>query len=113
MPNATSGHSEQLGFSTRAVWAGQEPCRATGATIVPVYQTATYTLPEVGVTRAGFDYSRTNNPTRKALEIQLASLEGAQYGSAFASGMAACNAALSLLSAGDHLIAPSDLYGGT
>ena len=113
MPNTTSGHSEQLGFSTRAVWAGQEPCEATGATIVPVYQTATFTLPHVGTTRAGFDYSRTANPTRKALEKQLASLEGAQYGSAFASGMAACNAALSLLCAGDHLIAPSDLYGGT
>ena len=113
MPNTTSGHSEQLGFSTRAVWAGQEPCEATGATIVPIYQTATYTLPRVGQTKAGFDYSRTNNPTRKALEAQLASLEGAQYGAAFASGMAACNAALSLLQTGDHIVAPSDLYGGT
>lgn len=113
MPNTTSGHSKQLGFSTRAVWAGQEPCEATGATIVPIYQTATYTLPNVGVTKAGFDYSRTNNPTRKALEAQLASLEGARYACAFASGMAACNAALSLLQAGDHIVAPTDLYGGT
>lgn len=113
MPNTTTGHSEQLGFGTRAVWAGQEPCGATGATIVPIFQTATYTLPKVGVTKAGFDYSRTANPTRKALETQLASLEGARFGSAFASGMAACNAALSLLSSGDHIVAPSDLYGGT
>ena len=100
-------------FATRAIWAGQEPCEATGATIVPVYQTATYTLPKVGVTKAGFDYSRTANPTRSVLETQLANLEGARYGSAFASGMAACNAALSVLSAGDHIVAPSDLYGGT
>jgi cystathionine gamma-lyase len=112
MPNGQSGHSSSPGFSTRAVWAGQEACAATGATIVPVYQTATYTLPQIGVTK-GFDYSRTINPTRVALERQLASLEGGQYASAFASGMAAVAGATSLLSAGDHIIATRDIYGGT
>src|SRR5580704_14362436 len=67
-----------LGFSTRAVWSGQEPCPATGATIVPVYQTATFTLPAIGVTK-GFDYSRTINPTRLAMERQLAALEGGAF----------------------------------
>jgi homoserine O-acetyltransferase len=101
-----------LGFTTRAVWSGQDACPATGATIVPVYQTATYTLPEIGVTK-GFDYSRTRNPTRLALERQLAALEDGEFASAFASGMAAVAAATSLLSSGDHAIATRDIYGGT
>ncbi|MGB6602585.1 MAG: alpha/beta fold hydrolase [Candidatus Cybelea sp.] len=101
-----------LGFSTRAVWSGQDACPATGATIVPVYQSATFTLPEIGVTN-GFDYSRTRNPTRLALERQLAALENAEFASAFASGMAAVVAATSLLSSGDHVIATRDIYGGT
>jgi len=100
------------GFATRAIWSGQEACPATGATIVPVYQTATFTLPKVGVTN-GFDYSRTNNPTRLAMERQLAALEEGEYASAFASGMAAVAGAASLLSTGDHLIATRDIYGGT
>lgn len=100
------------GFATRAIWSGQDACPATGATIVPVYQTATYTLPEVGVTK-GFDYSRTRNPTRSALEQQLAALESGEFASAFASGMAAVAAATSLLSSGDHVIATRDIYGGT
>jgi cystathionine beta-lyase/cystathionine gamma-synthase len=100
------------GFSTRAIWSGQEACAATGATIVPVYQTATFTLPEIGMTK-GFDYSRTVNPTRSALERQLAALEGAGYASAFASGMAAVAGATSLLSSGDHVLATRDIYGGT
>jgi cystathionine gamma-lyase len=103
---------QQRGFSTRAIWSGQDPCAATGATIVPVYQTATYTLSEVGVHK-GFDYSRTTNPTRKALERQLADLENGAYGSAFGSGMAAVNGAVSLLAQGDHLLATRDIYGGT
>jgi cystathionine beta-lyase/cystathionine gamma-synthase len=102
----------QLGFSTRAIWSGQEACPATGATIVPVYQTATFTLPRVGVTK-GFDYSRTTNPTRVAMERQLASLEDGRFASAFGSGMAAVAGAASVLRTGDHIIATRDIYGGT
>jgi cystathionine gamma-lyase len=100
------------GFSTRAIWSGQAPCPSTGATIAPVYQTATYTLPEVGTTK-GFDYSRTANPTRLALERQIAALEGGASACAFASGMAAVAGAVSLLRSGDHIIACRDIYGGT
>lgn len=99
-------------FSTRAIHVGQDADPATGATIVPVYQTSTYTQARVGEHK-GFDYSRTINPTRLALEQQLASLEGARYGSAFASGMAATAAVLGLFSAGDHVVVSDDLYGGT
>ncbi|MGB8909457.1 MAG: cystathionine gamma-synthase [Candidatus Cybelea sp.] len=99
-------------FSTKAIHVGQEADPATGATIVPIYQTSTYTQTRVGEHK-GFDYSRTINPTRLALERQLASLEGARFGSAFASGMAATSAVLGLLSAGDHVVVGDDLYGGT
>jgi len=99
-------------FATRAIHVGQEPDPTTGATIVPIYQTSTYTQTGVGQHK-GFDYSRTINPTRLALERQLASLEGARFGSAFASGMAATSAVLALLSAGDHAVVSEDLYGGT
>jgi cystathionine beta-lyase/cystathionine gamma-synthase len=103
---------KRSGFSTRAIWSGQDACPTTGATIVPVYQTATFTLPEIGTTR-GFDYSRTINPTRLAMERQLAALEDGAFASAFASGMAAVAGAASLLSAGDHILATRDIYGGT
>jgi len=99
-------------FSTRAIHTGQEADPATGATIVPIYQTSTYTQTAVGEHK-GFDYSRTVNPTRVALEKQLASLEDAKFCSAFASGMAAASATLNLLSAGDHVVVTDDLYGGT
>ena len=99
-------------FSTRAIHVGQEADPATGATIVPIYQTSTYTQTGVGEHR-GFDYSRTVNPTRGALEKQLAALEEARFCSAFASGMAATAAVLNLLSAGDHVVVGDDLYGGT
>ncbi len=99
-------------FATRAIHVGQDADPATGATIVPIYQTSTYTQTRVGEHK-GFDYSRTINPTRLALERQLASLEGARYASAFASGMAATTAVLGLLSAGDHVVVGDDLYGGT
>src|SRR5580658_5866253 len=99
-------------FSTRAIHVGQEADPATGATIVPIYQTSTYTQDAVGEHK-GFDYSRTINPTRLALEKQLASLEGGAHGYAFASGMAATAAVLNLLSAGDHAVVTDDLYGGT
>ena len=120
MPTHSSGHSAGFGaryraddgFATRAIRAGQDPCSATGSTIVPIYQTATFTQDAVGVDK-GYDYSRTGNPTRLALEQQLADLEGARFGAAFASGMAAVLGACSLLRAGDHLVATSDCYGGT
>ncbi|HZZ00888.1 MAG TPA: cystathionine gamma-synthase [Candidatus Baltobacteraceae bacterium] len=99
-------------FSTKAIHVGQEADPTTGATIVPIYQTSTYTQDRVGEHK-GFDYSRTINPTRVALEKQLASLEGGSFGSAFASGMAATAAVLNLLSAGDHAVVSDDLYGGT
>ena len=99
-------------FSTRAIHVGQEADPTTGATIVPIYQTSTYTQERVGEHK-GFDYSRTVNPTRVALEKQLASLEGGMFGSAFSSGMAATAAVLNLLSAGDHAVVSDDLYGGT
>ncbi len=99
-------------FSTRAIHVGQEADPTTGATIVPIYQTSTYTQSAVGEHR-GFDYSRTVNPTRSALEAQLASLESARYCSAFSSGMAATAAVLNLCSAGDHIVVTDDLYGGT
>jgi cystathionine gamma-synthase/cystathionine gamma-lyase len=99
-------------FSTKAIHVGQEADPATGATIVPIYQTSTYTQARVGEHK-GFDYSRTINPTRLALERQLASLEGARYGSAFSSGMAATSAVINLLSSGDHVVVGDDLYGGT
>src|SRR5450755_4205069 len=101
-----------MDFSTRAIHAGQAADPATGATIVPVYQTSTFTQRGVG-DNLGYDYSRTVNPTRTALETQLAALEEARYGSAFSSGMAATAAVLNLLSAGDHVVVSDDLYGGT
>jgi cystathionine gamma-synthase/cystathionine gamma-lyase len=101
-----------MDFSTRAIHAGQDADPATGATIVPVYQTSTYTQRGVG-DNLGYDYSRTVNPTRTALETQLAALEEARFASAFASGMAATSAVLNLLSAGDHVVVGDDLYGGT
>ena len=99
-------------FETRAIHAGQEPDPTTGAVIVPIYQTATYAQADVGVTK-GYDYSRTANPTRAALEQCLASLEGGAYGLAFASGMGAITTLMLLLKSGDHVVACDDVYGGT
>jgi cystathionine gamma-lyase len=99
-------------FETRAIHVGQEPDPATGATIPPIYQTSTYTQEGLGQHK-GYEYSRTGNPTRAALEQCLASLENAAFGLAFASGLAATSAVLNLLSAGDHVVAAEDLYGGT
>jgi cystathionine beta-lyase/cystathionine gamma-synthase len=104
--------SEKDGFATRAIHVGQEPDAATGAVIVPIYQTSTYAQSEVGVHK-GFDYSRTANPTRAALEACLASLDNGQYGLAFASGMAAEDTLLHLFETGDHVVACDDVYGGT
>lgn len=99
-------------FSTKAIHIGQDADPATGATIVPIYQTSTYTQEGIGEHK-GFEYSRTGNPTRQALEICLASLENAKFGLAFASGMAATTTLLALFHAGDHIVAGNDLYGGT
>ena len=100
------------GFATRAIHAGQQPDEATGAIMTPVYQTSTYVQPGLGKHK-GFEYARTRNPTRDALERNLAALEGASHGFAFASGMAATDAVLKLLQAGDHVICGQNLYGGT
>jgi cystathionine gamma-lyase len=100
------------GFSTRAIHAGQEPDPATGATIVPIYATSTYTQAGPGEHK-GYEYSRSGNPTRTALEACLASLEGGERGLAFASGLAASTAVLVLLKPGDEVVAAADLYGGT
>jgi cystathionine beta-lyase/cystathionine gamma-synthase len=105
-------NERQDGFATRAIHVGQDADPATGAVIVPIYQTSTYAQSEVGVHK-GFDYSRTANPTRMALETCLASLDGGTYGLAFASGMAAEDAMLHLLDTGDHVVACDDVYGGT
>lgn len=99
-------------FETRAIHSGQEPEPSTGAVIVPVYQTTTFHQEKIGIHK-GYEYSRTGNPTRKALETALASLEEGKYGLAFASGLAATTAVLSLLKPGDHVVAGDDLYGGT
>lgn len=104
-------HTER-GFATRAIHVGQEPDQATGATIVPIYQTSTYTQEAPGRNK-GYEYSRTGNPTRAALEKCVAALEGAEHGLAFASGLAATTAVMSLLSPGDHIVAGDDLYGGS
>lgn len=100
------------GFSTRAIHAGQDADPATGATVVPIYATSTYTQAAPGEHK-GFEYSRTGNPTRQALETCLAALEGGERGLAFASGLAATTAVLSLLRPGDEVAAAADLYGGT
>ncbi|MGH2453800.1 MAG: cystathionine gamma-synthase [bacterium] len=99
-------------FETRAIHDGQDPDPATGAVITPIYQTATYAQTAPGEHR-GYDYSRTANPTRTALERALASLEDAAHGLAFASGMAAITTLALLLKSGDHVVAPDDVYGGT
>jgi len=101
-----------MGFSTDAIHAGQEPDPQTGAVSVPLYLTSTYQFEALGVDR-GYNYSRTINPTRVALETCLAALEGGRRALAFASGMAAINAVFSMLKAGDHVILSQNVYGGT
>jgi cystathionine gamma-lyase len=104
--------SKDQGFSTRAIHAGQDPDPATGATVVPIYATSTYTQAGPG-NHKGYEYSRSANPTRAALESCLAALEGGERGLAFASGLAATTAVLSVLRPGDEVAAAADLYGGT
>src|SRR6185503_6954543 len=100
------------GISTLAIHAGQEPDPTTGAVMTPIYQTSTYAQEALG-TNKGFEYARTHNATRAALERNLAGLEGAKHGLSFASGLAATNALIQTLSAGDHVVCGQNTYGGT
>ena len=101
-----------MDFETKAIHVGQEPDPTTGATITPIYQTSTYTQEALGKHK-GYEYTRTGNPTRAALEEVLASLENGKHGLCFASGLAATTTVLCLLKAGDEIVAGDDLYGGT
>ncbi|MFB6104448.1 MAG: cystathionine gamma-synthase [Halobacteriaceae archaeon] len=103
---------EDHGFETRSIHAGQPPDAETGALMTPIYANSTYVQDAPGEDR-GYEYSRTGNPTRSALEANLASLEDGSFGRAFASGMAAIDAVVSLVSSGDHVVAGDDVYGGT
>src|SRR3954471_15810184 len=98
-------------FSTICLHAGQEPDPSTGAIITPIYQTSTYVQEALGQHK-GFEYARTQNPTRAALEANLAAIEGGAAGFAFASGMAAIGAIASLLRSGDHVLMSDNVYGG-
>jgi cystathionine beta-lyase/cystathionine gamma-synthase len=98
-------------FETRAIHVGQDPDPATGAVITPIYQTSTYVQEAVGVNK-GYDYSRTVNPTRIALETALASLEGAEHGIAFSSGLGATTTLMHLIDPGEHVVLIADVYGG-
>ena len=100
-------------FETKAIHAGQPSDAATGAVTVPVYQTSTYEQDGIGQLRGGYEYSRTGNPTRAALENALAALENGVHGLAFASGLSATDAVLHLLKPGDEIVSGADLYGGT
>src|SRR5262245_9517886 len=101
-----------MGFSTKAIHAGQDPDPSTGAVTVPIYQTSTYVQDALGKHK-GYEYARTQNPTRMALEKNLAALEGGLAAHCFASGMAAIDTMMKLLKTGDHIIVSSNTYGGT
>ncbi len=105
-------NDKQHGFATRAIHDGQEPDPLTGAVNVPIYLSSTYVQQGIGENK-GYEYSRVSNPTRARLEQNLASLEGGVAARVFASGMAAINAATSMLKSGDHVVCGNDLYGGT
>jgi len=106
------GDPKDLGFATRAIHAGQPPDPLTGAVVVPIYQTSTYVHDALGVHK-GFEYARVQNPTRAALEANVAALEGGRSGHAFASGMAAIQVLMTLLESGQHTVASRNVYGGT
>lgn len=108
----SSSDDKDLGFSTRAVHAGQSPDPATGAIMTPVFLTSTY-VQEYPDKHKGYDYARTVHPTREALQKNLASLEGAAFGLCFGSGMAATSTIIEALSSGDHVVCGNDLYGGS
>ncbi|HSJ06269.1 MAG TPA: cystathionine gamma-synthase [Longimicrobiales bacterium] len=104
---------KQHGFGTLAVHAGQQPEATTGAIMPPVFQTSTYVQPKLGEPKAGYEYARVQNPTREAMEANIAALENGRHGVGFASGMAAIGAIVQRLSAGDHVIYEENVYGGT
>src|SRR6266516_2054201 len=112
MKEVAMGTEQEYGFATRAIHAGQDADPATGATVVPIYATSTYTQSGPGQHK-GYEYSRSGNPTRTALETCLAALEGGERGLAFASGLAATTAVFSSLKPSDEVAAAADLYGGT
>ncbi|MEN3328589.1 MAG: hypothetical protein V7638_3396 [Acidobacteriota bacterium] len=101
-----------MGFATTAIHTGSEPDEATGAVTVPIYQTSTYAQDALGKNK-GYEYARTQNPTRSAVERNIAAIEGGRFGFAFASGMAAIDATLRLVKGGEHVIVSDNTYGGT
>lgn len=105
-------NTEKMSFATKAIHAGQSPDSDAGAIMTPIYQTSTYVQASPGVHK-GYEYGRTANPTRKALEANLAALENGKYGFAFSSGMAATSTIMGLLKQGDHVIVTNNVYGGT
>lgn len=104
--------NKKMRFGTKAIHAGVQPDPATGAIMTPIYQTSTYVQEEVGVHK-GFEYSRTGNPTRQALEQNIAAIENGKYGACFGSGLAAIDCVIKMLNPGDEVISTNDLYGGT
>jgi len=112
LPDHRSDGMQEYGFGTRAIHAGQRPDPTTGAIMTPVYQTSTYVQPELG-RHLGYEYARTHNPTREALEANIAALEGGRHGLAYASGLGATDTMIKLLSAGDHAVCGEGVYGGT
>ena len=105
-------HDHEQRFATRAVHAGQVPEPLAGAVMTPIYQTSTYVQEQLG-RHKGYEYARTQNPTREALERNVASLEGATHGFAFGSGLAALDSVLKLLKSGDHVVCGDNVYGGS
>ena len=113
-PAGDNGHFETAGLATKAIHAGYRPDPLTGAVNAPIYASSTFAQDGVGGLRSGFEYARTGNPTRAALETALASVEDGRFGRAFSSGMAASDCALrAVLRPGDHVVIPDDAYGGT
>jgi cystathionine beta-lyase/cystathionine gamma-synthase len=100
-----------MDFETRAIHEGQEPDPATGALTLPIYQTSTFVQDAVGENK-GYDYSRSGNPTRTALQLCLASLEGAEHGAAFSSGLGATTTVMHLVNPGERVVCVNDVYGG-
>lgn len=105
--------NQDFSFETLAIHAGQEPETTTGAVVVPIFQTSTYAQEALGKPKLGYDYSRADNPTRKAYEDCIAALENGKYGTAYSSGMGAINNCMYLLKTGDEVIVGDDVYGGT
>jgi cystathionine gamma-lyase len=113
MASDPTPHAAPARFATLAIHAGQAPDPTTGAIMTPIYQTSTFAQASPGVVKGNYDYSRSANPTRTALEANLAALEGGRFGFCFASGLAAMDCVLHTLSAGDHVVLCDDVYGGS